>query len=90
MKKFLIMILLTLGILTSCETVHYITPDLPEYSIQLPEKPSLRQVDEEIPNEVVLNTLDLMFYAEKLEIIVNGWEQFYQGLREKNNEFSAR
>ena len=79
-----------LGILTSCETVHYITPDLPEYSITMPEKPTLRQVDDEIPNEVVLNTLDLMFYAEKLEIIVNGWEQFYQGLREKNNEFSAR
>lgn len=81
-RTILTTILLMLGILTSCETVHYITPTLPDYGVEVPERPILKPIDEEVPEVVTDNLRDVLFYAEKLEVIIDGWEGFYAGLQE--------
>lgn len=81
-RTILITILLTLGILAGCESVHYITPSLPDYGTEIPERPVLKTSDEAIPDVATDNLRSLMFYAEKLEVIIEGWESFYTGLQE--------
>ena len=81
MKKALLIILFIL--LVSCTTAPvYIKPALPAYDLILPERPELLEVNEniELPQEVNINQLLLMAYAEKLEIIIDSWRGFYNEL----------
>lgn len=78
--------------ITGCESVRHITPELPSYDPVVPERPILMEIDEEVPTEVTKNLVMLVSYAEKLEIVCQGWERFYAGLREiyNDDEYTAR
>ena len=82
MKRAIILICLVT--LVGCATKPvYIKPALPAYHPALPERPELLELpeDTELPQAVNINQLLLMGYAEKLEIIVDGWGDFYNELR---------
>ena len=83
--RLIITVLLTIGIITGCESVRYINPILPDYQVAVPERPTLKAVKGEVPREVTDNLISMIVYAEKLEIICNGWESFYAGLKEIYN-----
>ena len=77
-------ILICLVFLVGCATKPvYIKPALPAYHPALPERPELVELPEdiELPQAVNINQLLLMGYAEKLEIIIDGWGAFYNELR---------
>lgn len=82
MKKALLFILVSL-LFIGCTTPVYIKPALPAYNPTMPERPELLEIDGtiEIPQEININQLLLMAYAEKLEIIIEGWESFYNELK---------
>lgn len=81
MRKNKILILSSsILILISCKTV-YISPSLPNYEPMRPERPTLENVNEEVPLTAVKNTIRLMTYAEQLEAYADGWENFYMELR---------
>lgn len=80
MRKNKILILsFSILILISCKTV-YISPSLPSYEPIRPERPTLENVNEEVPLTAVKNTIRLMTYAEQLEAYADGWENFYTEL----------
>lgn len=81
MKRLITIALLTLGILVGCKSVEYVTPELPEYSVTVPVRPVLTPVDGDMPKEAVDNFLTMVSYAVKLEVIIDGWAEFYEGLR---------
>lgn len=72
MKKYLSIILLIIGI-TGCET-RYITPNLPDFELTVPSRPTLT-------DDMESNVRYLMTYGRKLEIVIKGWEDFYRGVR---------
>lgn len=82
--KRAIIFLICLVTLVGCATAPvYIKPALPAYHPALPERPELVELPEdmELPQAVNINQLLLMGYAEKLEIIIDGWGDFYNELR---------
>ena len=83
--RLIITVLLTIGIITGCESVRYINPILPDYQVAVPERPTLKAVEGGVPREATDNLISMIVYAEKLEIICNGWECFYAGLKEIYN-----
>ena len=83
--KLIITALLTIGIITGCESVRYINPVLPDYQVAIPERPTLKNVEGEVPKEATDNLISMIAYAEKLEIVCQGWESFYAGLKEIYN-----
>lgn len=89
LKHIIVSLMISIG-LSSCTTVEYVTPSLPDFSISVPERPFLKNVEESVSDEVTDNLIALIDYAEKLEIVIDGWEDFYKGLREVQNEFSIR
>lgn len=80
--KLIILLLCMNLLLFSCETTKYITPELPGYNPTIPDRPELLEIPEgyEIPEEVNINQILLMGYAEKLEISLENWERFYNEL----------
>ena len=90
--KLIITALLTIGIITGCESVRYINPVLPDYQVSIPERPTLKAIEDEVPKEATDNLISMIAYAEKLEIVCQGWERFYAGLREiyNDDEYTAR
>lgn len=81
MKRALLTILFIF--LVGCKTAPvYIKPALPVYDPILPERPELLEISENInlPQEVNINQLLLMAYAEKLEILLENWRKFYSEL----------
>ena len=81
MKRALLIILFIL--LVGCKTAPvYIKPALPVYDPILPDRPELLEISENInlPQEVNINQLLLMTYAEKLEILLENWRKFYSEL----------
>lgn len=72
MKKYLLIILLIIGI-TGCET-RYITPNLPDFELIVPSRPTLT-------DDMESNVGELMIYSKKLEVVIQGWEDFYRGVR---------
>lgn len=81
MKKYLSIILLMIGI-TGCET-RYITPNLPDFELTVPSRPMLT-------DDMYSNVRDLMTYGRKLEIVIQGWEDFYGGLQERMDDMGTR
>lgn len=81
MRKVLILLFLIISLFTinSCKTT--VVPILPEYNPIIPSKPNLEEVVGEVPIEVVRNTIELMGYAESLEIVLNSWVEYYNSLR---------
>lgn len=82
MKRLIPLVVLTVALLTSCTHTVYINPDLPEYNPILPSRPVLRTTDADVPTEATNNLIDMIGYAQRLEIVCSGWESFYEGLRE--------
>ena len=81
MKRALVIILFIL--LVGCKTAPvYIKPALPTYDPIIPERPELLEISENVnlPQEVNINQLLLMAYAEKLEILLENWRKFYSEL----------
>lgn len=68
-------------LLCSCSTP--VSSSLPEFSLVRPHKPQLQTVDNniQIPNAVTNNTILLIGYIEELETYAEGWESFYNNLR---------
>ena len=73
--RLIITALLTIGIITGCESVRYINPILPDYQVAVPERPTLKAVEGEVPREVTDNLISMIVYAES----------FYAGLKEIYN-----
>lgn len=67
--SFLILLVFSLS---SCRTV-YISPSLPVYKLDEIERPSITEKSEDI--------IKLMRYAEKKEIQLNNFYEFYESLR---------
>ena len=81
MKRALLIILFIF--LVGCKTAPvYIKPALPAYDPIIPERPELLEISENVnlPQEVNINQLLLMAYAEKLEILLENWRKFYSEL----------
>lgn len=92
MKRAIILICLVLLVVGCATKPVYIKPALPAYHPALPERPELVELpeDTELPQAVNINQLLLMGYAEKLEIIIDGWGDFYNELREiYTDEYAA-
>ena len=70
-----------IGIIAGCSSVQYIKPELPEFGVGRPERPSLSKA-EGVPIEAAMDLALMIGYAEHLETIIDGWESFYEGLRE--------
>ena len=83
--KLITTALLVIGIITSCESIRFIRPVLPDYEVAMPERPTLAAIEGEIPPEATDNLISMIAYAEKLEIVCDGWESFYAGLKEIYN-----
>ena len=81
MKKIINTLLLCL-ILTGCTSVEYVQPSLPDFNPVRPARPQLEEVNEEVPQGAVINTVRLMNYSRELEIYSNTWESFYNQLKE--------
>lgn len=81
-KKLIIVLLVVNILLCGCTVTRYISPKLPAYSPILPDRPELLELPAgaEIPEEVNINLILLMGYAEKLEIALDNWELFYNEL----------
>lgn len=82
MKRAVVLVALVLIVLTSCTHTVYISPDLPEYNPTLPSRPVLKTTEGDVPVEATSNLIEMMGYAQRLEIVCKGWESFYEGLRE--------
>ena len=80
-KLIIVLIIVNLA-LCSCQSVKYISPELPAYSPAIPNRPELLEVPAgaDIPEEVNINLILLMGYAEKLEIALESWERYYNEL----------
>lgn len=74
--RLITILLLTLGILTGCKSVRFVSPSLPDYQMSMPTRPMLDKSDPEG------NVVSLTAYAGKLEVIIDGWVSFYERLRE--------
>lgn len=70
----LVVIFALLFVLLGCRTIEYVNPKLPEYKLEEIERPQIK----EQTAEVVL----LMRYAEKKEIQLKNFYNFYEALRE--------
>lgn len=81
-----ILIILTCLILTSCQSVEYISPELPKFNPVRPERPILEEVTEEVPLNATINTIRLMEYSKQLETYSDSWELFYNRLQEEYND----
>lgn len=83
-KEYLILILfiildiiflfLILSFTTSCRTIEYINPKLPKYELEEIERPSINEKSDDV--------IKLMRYAEKREIQLTNFYNFYESLRE--------
>lgn len=82
MKRAMVLVALVLIVLTSCTHTVYISPNLPEYNPTLPSRPVLNTTKGDVPVEATSNLIEMMGYAQRLEIVCKGWESFYEGLRE--------
>ncbi len=82
MKKIIPLVLIVLLISVGCATrTEYIQPDLPCYDPIRPVRPKLENISVPVPVEVNRNTVKLMSYITQLETYGDGWEEFYEGLR---------
>lgn len=84
MKK--LFVILSIILLTSCTTVKtvYVYPTLPEYSIEMPQKPELEEVSgsvEDVLRGMSVNTVKLMSYSEQLQVYGTQFKDFYDNLR---------
>lgn len=87
MKRTLIIVAFVLLTLTGCSTTRYIQPSLPTVSFTRPERPELLTVEAEVPVEATVNLIRLTGYAEKLEIVLDAWETYYNAIAKgENNE----
>lgn len=77
-----VVFILTLILVCSCSTVKtiYVYPELPEYEVEYPVRPTLEKVESEVPVEVTLNTVRLITYAQELEITLQKFSEFYVAL----------
>ena len=75
--------ILAVLLLSSCATASYLVPELPEFSPPRPERPVLEEDDPEG------NTVRLISYSRKLEVLIDGWEGFYAELREMFRDDSS-
>lgn len=75
--------ILAVLLLSSCTTVSYLVPELPEFDPPRPERPVLAEQDPEG------NTIRLISYSRKLEVLIDGWEGFYAELREMFRDDSS-
>ena len=86
----LLIFLLLLSSVTSCQTervIERVAPSLPSYTPTTPERPKLIKIEDDVqlPISVVQNQILLEGYAKELEFYSRGWEEFYKGLREEFN-----
>lgn len=86
----LLIFLLLLSSVTSCQTervIERVAPSLPSYTPTKPERPKLIKIEDDVqlPISVVQNQILMEGYAKELELYSRGWEEFYDGLREEFN-----
>ena len=86
----LLIFLLLLSSVTSCQTervIERVAPSLPSYTPTKPERPKLIKIEDDVqlPISVIQNQILLEGYAKELELYRRGWEEFYEGLREEFN-----
>lgn len=67
------------------EKVVRVSPNLPDYSPSRPNRPYLQEVDDglQLPIPVLKNMVLIQGYAKELEAYADGWERFYDNLREE-------
>ena len=79
--RFKIIVLAVLILSVSCKTPTYLMPSLPEFNPVRPIRPTLKEVEQEVPMEAVVNTVRLMEYSRQMESYADSWETFYEELR---------
>lgn len=84
MKSKILILILSLTLM-GCTSVEYITPTLPDFAPVKPTRPTLETVEEEVPYEATINTIRLMEYSRLMEGYADGWETFYNQLKEDLN-----
>lgn len=71
----MLLAVLALPVLGSCASMtEAVLPNLPEMSLETPERP---ETVDEVTEEAYA---ELSLYADKLEIVISGWETFYDGM----------
>lgn len=89
----LLMILILL-LFPNCMTIEreHIQPSLPDFGLMRPSRPSLLPIndDAQLPVPVLKNIILLQGYARELEAYADGWEEFYEELKDANRERDQR
>ena len=69
--------------LASCKTIVEVRAEIPEFNPMRPERPELVQVpaDSVVAVQVNINMVKLISYIEQLEAYADGWETYYEELR---------
>lgn len=69
--------------LASCKTVVEVRAEIPEFNPMRPERPELVEVpsDSVVAVQVNVNMVKLISYIEQLEAYADGWETYYEELR---------
>lgn len=84
MRKILIIVSLLLSCVSCTVTkVEYLIPELPNFELIKPIKPTLEKmtITEDVPVEIMRNTQKLINYSKELEFHVEGWERYYEELK---------
>lgn len=82
MKRSIVILLFWIVVLCGCRTTHYVYPELPEYDVQMPDRPQLESTSEVVPVEVNRNTVKLITYVQQLESYIDNLKAYYHALPE--------
>jgi hypothetical protein len=66
---------------TSCKSVEYVSPVIPEYDVPLPTPDKLVEIPKENPQfSYTKNMAILDTYSQKLEIYIQNMKNYYAGI----------
>lgn len=80
-SKLLMISLLVLTVATSCRSVEYVSPVIPEYSPPLPVPDKLVEIPKENPQfSYTVNMMILDAYSQKLEAYIENMKTYYDSM----------
>lgn len=84
MKRLIVVLLICVFMLTGCAMLQrtvYVYPELPDFDVNVPEKPTLLKVNGDVPKEVNENTIKLITYSNELELIIESYEVYLDSIK---------
>ena len=84
-KLRVIVVFFLLFTLFGCSSYGTLSPMLPDFALDRPIRPTLVELDDnlQLPLPIAQNNILLIGYIEELEAYSDGWERFYNDLREE-------